>query len=81
MDFVSLTTDLSVFGVVEYIGYNGDDQSRLILSMTNINNDVQSVEQITNSINALFVTEFPIVEHFSINQQSLKAVYLQQTNV
>jgi hypothetical protein len=74
MNFATLINQLNAFGSVEYLGYNGDDETRLVLSMNIIENSVQTIEQ----INALIVSEFSIIEYFSLNVNDLKAVYLKQ---
>lgn len=36
IDFTQFTTDLSAYGTVNFCGYNGDDQTKVIIKMEGI---------------------------------------------
>jgi len=36
IDFTQFTTDLSAYGTVSYCGYNADDETRIIIKMSDI---------------------------------------------
>lgn len=78
MNFENLNSQLSAFGEIEYLGHNGDDQSRVIVSVLNVDPNAQNVDNLTNTINAFVSVDFPVVEYSQLIENNFKAVYLAQ---
>lgn len=75
MNFEELNNQLSAFGTVDFCGHNGDDQSRVVVSVLGVENTTQNIENLSSTINSFIQTEFPIVDHFQVDNGVLKAVY------
>ena len=63
MDFANIETQLATYGVVEYLGYNGDNQDIVLVVLNNVNaNNLDSINAI---INAEIRPTHPTTNHYS----------------
>lgn len=76
MDFQNLKNILETRAVVEYLGYNGDDVSRVLVSLI-VNDPTPAIlNEIAIELNGSLLNDFPNLEHYNVDQNILKAVYL-----
>ena len=76
MDFSSLKNILETRAVVEYLGYNGDDVSRVIVSLFVNDPTPEILNEIAIELNGSLIDNFPNLEFYNVDQNNLKAVYL-----
>ena len=57
---IDLVLALSQYGVVEYCGYNNEENSTYIIAMSNINTDKLTLDQLSASyVNVEFINNVP----------------------
>jgi hypothetical protein len=76
MDFLNLKNILETRAVVNYLGYNGDDVSRVIVSLIVNDPTPEILNEIAIELNGSLIDNFPNLEHYAIEQNNIKAVYL-----
>lgn len=76
MDFLNLKNILETRAVVQFLGYNGDDVSRVIVSLIVNDPTPEILNEIAIELNGSLIDNFPNLEFYNVDQNNLKAVYL-----
>jgi len=76
MDFINIEMQLATYGVVEYLGYNGDNQDIVLVVLNNVNENY--LDLINAIVNAEIRPTHPTTNHYSfidsVYKLELKAI-------
>lgn len=76
MDFQSLRSILETRAVVEFLGYNDLDVSRVLVSLIVNDPTPEILNEIAIELNGSLINDFPNLEFYEVQENILKAVYL-----
>ena len=74
IDFTQFATDLGVYGTVSYCGYNGDDQTKIIIKMEGVVATAVTLGSLNTIIHGYTGTSHPINEEILITSGYLTTV-------
>jgi len=75
MDFEQKKTLFETFGTVEYLGANGDDDTRVIIAIYGFSSTIIDINNYNSTISTEILPTYSEIEEFSIHNNILKAVY------
>lgn len=75
MNLEQLSTKLADHGTVDFCGYNGNDDTKLILSIKNFDGSMAGIVNFNSLAETDILPEFPNTEHFNVHKGAMKAVF------
>lgn len=77
IDFTQFTTDLSAYGTVDYCGYNGADQTKIIIKMNSVTATAVNLGGLNTVIHTHTGATHPVNEEIFIKNGDLTTMVSQ----
>lgn len=75
MNLEQLKIDFAVFGIVDFLGYNGDNENMLIIAISGFTTTMSKINDFNAMVTSKILPTFSKIDEFNVSVNMLKAVY------